>query len=446
MFSDYIKKKIFAIIPIAFKTYLLKSDINRKIAIGAFWSLLGSFFSKGLLLLSSIIIARILGPEIYGEAGIIRSTVNMFIAFAGMGLGLTATKYIAEHKQSNYKKVLKIITLSNIVAFFSGFIFSLLIIIFSSQISVQINAPHLMNEIKIGAVMLFFASLNGVQSGILAGFEDFKSIAKNNLFAGIISFFIQIISTYIWGLEGAIIGFGTNFFILWILNKYHISKFISSKEKIKIWDKSILTEISILWKFSLPAVLAGIMVGPVTWICNAVLVSQPSGYIQMGLFDAANLWCMSILFIPKSLSQIILPMLSSSLNSKSNYVIIFLKNLKLNVIISSSIFLIILLLSQLITNFYGEGFHDLKTPLIILALSTVLVAINSVISSVIISQGKVWIGFFLNTLWAIILITTTYISISIYQLGAIGLAISYFTAYFIHTFFQSIYLKKFGFI
>jgi len=442
MNSDF-TKKIFSILPVALKDYLFKSEVNKKIATGVFWSLFGTIVSKGLLLLSSIIIARVLGPEIYGEVGIIRSTVNMFTVFAGMGLGLTATKYIAEYKHSNMQKVLKIITLSNIIAFFSGLLFSIVIVVFSLEIAVQINAPHLTNEIKIGALMLFFSSLNGVQSGILAGFEDFKSIAKNNLWAGVISFFIQITATYIWGLVGAIVGLGTNFLVLWVLNKYSISKIIREKECIKIWDNSLLKEISILWKFSLPAVLSGIMVVPITWLCNAILVNQSDGYIQMALFDVANQWRITILFIPGALSQIILPMLSSSLNDKVNYKIILLKNLKLNIIISSLIFILIFAMSPLISNFYGNGFQGVKLPLLIMAFSTVLVTINNVVGQAIASQGKMWIGFSLNALWAVVLMTTVYLTIYVYDGGAIGLSVSYLISYCTHTIFQFLYFKLF---
>lgn len=438
-----LKNKILSILPIRLRNIISGSDINKKIIRGSFWSLLGTSISKGLLLLSSVIIARILGPEVYGEAGIIRSTVNMFTAFAGMGLGLTATKYIAEHKKSNMYKVLKIITLSNTIAFLSGLIFSVIIIIFSSKIAIQINAPHLVNEIKIGALMLFFNSLNGVQNGILVGFEDFKSIAKNNLWSGIFSFIVQIIATYIWGLTGAILGFGSNFLILWILNKYSISRIIDSRNKIKIWDKSLLTEVSILWKFSLPAVLSGIMVGPITWVCNSILVNQANGYTQMALFDVANQWRMTILFIPGALSQIILPMLSSSLSNRDNYKIIFLKNLKLNILISSGMFLLIWVFSSLISDFYGNGFQNVQIPLIIMALSTVLVAINNVVGQVIASQGKMWLGFILNLVWAMILIIASYIMLYIYKLGATGLAISYFISYFIHSILQLLIAMKY---
>lgn len=438
-------ERILSVLPARIRIYILKlseSEINRKIAKGASWSIFGTIISKGLLLLSSVVIARLLGAEVYGEAGIIRSTVNMFTAFAGMGLGLTATKYIAEYKKTDTEKVSKIIALSNAIAFLSGFIFAVLIIIFSKEIASKINAPHLDREIQVGAIMLLFNSLNGVQAGILAGFEDFKSIAKNNLWAGVISFFVQIIATYIWGLMGAIVGFGINFLVLWLLNKLSIRRFMKDTGKINIWDKSLLTEVHILWKFSLPAVLSGIMVGPITWVCNAMLVNQQNGYKEMGLFDIANQWRMTILFIPAALSQIILPMLSSSLENKNQYKGIFYKNLKLNVYISIAITLLVIIMTPLITGMYGSHFVNLKLPLIIMSVTTTLVAVNSVIGQVIASQGRMWLGFMLNLFWAFVLIASAYLFVDYSKMGAIGLSISYLISYVAHTFVQFVVVYK----
>ena len=48
-------------------------------------------------------------------------------------------------------------------------------------------------------------------------------------------------------------------------------------------------EIKILWDFSFPAFLAGLMdFAPVVWYANYVLVNQPSGYLQMANFDIAS--------------------------------------------------------------------------------------------------------------------------------------------------------------
>ena len=64
----------------------------------SFWAVVGNGSGYGLLLLAGIIIARLLGKDLYGEYGFIKTTMFQFAAFATLGLGYTATKFIAQYK------------------------------------------------------------------------------------------------------------------------------------------------------------------------------------------------------------------------------------------------------------------------------------------------------------------------------------------------------------
>jgi len=57
-----------------------------------FWSMAGAVISRGLMLVASIFVARMLGKTGFGELGMIQSTVGMFGVFAGFGLGLNCNK------------------------------------------------------------------------------------------------------------------------------------------------------------------------------------------------------------------------------------------------------------------------------------------------------------------------------------------------------------------
>lgn len=419
---------------------LLQSDINRKILSGSFWVLSGTVISKGLMLLSSIIVARILGAEQYGEVGIIRSTVNMFAVFAGLGVGLTVTKFIAELKVSDPDKALRIIRLSNFLTLAMALVVVLLIIVFSKNIAIQINAIHLDDEIRLGAIILFFNVLCGIQSGVLAGFEAFKEIARNNLWAGLMSFFIQIILTYFGGIFGAIIGLGFNYFILWFFNRMSVSKLVATIGKLPPFLSS-LSELNVFWTFSLPAVLSGVLVGPVFWICNVFLVNQPNGYTQMALFDAANQWRMTMLFIPTALAQIILPLMSSTVSNTAVYREVFFKSFKVNLGITVFLFICILAVSPIIIYTYGPEFTGLFTPLIILVFSTIFIAVNNVIGQYLASQDKMWVGFGFNLVWGVILILASFYFVKIKDFGVNGLALSYCLSYLLHSLLQYSYLK-----
>jgi len=440
---NFIFLKIYSLLPSSIQKHWKRvedSDIGSRIAKGAFWALTGSVVSQGLMLLASIVVARILGKTEYGELGMIRSTVNMFSVFAGFGLGLTATKYIAEFRTKDKIKTAKIIGLTTLFAGGMGGIIAIAILIAAPFLAEKtINAPHLVNEIRLGAVMLFFSAINGAQSGTLAGFEAFKTIAKVNLIAGTLAFPIQIGFTLLFGLPGSVIGFGLNFLILWILNFIAVRK-EALKFGINIQFKNSWNEWPVLYKFSLPALLSGILVSPVMWACNAMLVNQPKGYDQMAIFDAANQWRSAILFIPAVLSQIVLPLLSGSAYNQDQFNRILKLNVAINFIISLLMAIGITLFSGIIMKAYGVGFTEGKIVLIILAFSTVLISINNVIGQAIAGKGKMWVGFSFNAIWAILLLTLS--SFLIKRNGSIGLAYAYLLSYFAHSIFQITYIKR----
>jgi len=88
------------------------SPLGHRLAHGTFWMVTGTMISKLLGLGSSIILARILGKIPFGEFGTIQSTVGLFGVFAGMGIGITATKYVAEYRELQVDRCGRIIGFS----------------------------------------------------------------------------------------------------------------------------------------------------------------------------------------------------------------------------------------------------------------------------------------------------------------------------------------------
>ncbi|MHA7108847.1 oligosaccharide flippase family protein [Sunxiuqinia elliptica] len=441
---DKLFSKLYSILPVSLQKIwdrIEMSDIGSRMAKGAFWSLSGAVISKGLMLLASIIVARILGKTEYGELGMIRSTVNMFVVFAGFGLGMTATKYIAEYKEKDKIKTGKIIGLSTIFAGVSGGIIALIILIIAPYLANQtINAPHLVNELRLGAFMLFFSALNGSQTGTLAGFEAFKSIAKINLLSGLLAFPIQIIFTWFWGLTGSVIGYGTNFLLLWCLNFVTVRK-ESSKFNISINFADSWDEWSVLYKFSLPALLSGLLVSPVVWACNAILVNQPKGYDEMAIFDAANQWRTLVLFIPTVLSQIALPLFASSTEHHNRFVKILKINILANIFISSLIALTVSLFSKEIMQLYGNTFQEGWLVLVLLVSSSIFYTVGNILGKALAGKDKVWTDFSFNLLWAFSLLITAYFLLD-KGYGAVGLAMANLFSYILFSSVKVIYIIR----
>ena len=103
------------------------SPLGYRLARGVFWSMAGAVISRGLMLAATVLVARMLGKTVYGELGMIQSTVGMFGVFAGFGLGLTATKHVAEFRESDADRAGRIIGLANSTASATGILSAIIL-------------------------------------------------------------------------------------------------------------------------------------------------------------------------------------------------------------------------------------------------------------------------------------------------------------------------------
>jgi O-antigen/teichoic acid export membrane protein len=400
------------------------SPLGFRLAQGVFWSLAGAVISRGFTLLSSIIVARFLGKEGFGELGILQSTVGMFQVFAGLGLGLTATKYVAEYRIKDPQKAGRIIALSNFMAVASGAVIMLILFILSPWLaSRMLAAPHLAKMIRIGSIMLFLGALNGAQTGVLSGFEAFMAIARVNLIAGILSFPLVVGGVYLGGLEGAVWGLTVSMGVNWFLNRGAIKR-ETHRACVPLAYAGCIDEWRILGNFSLPAVLSSIMVAPANWLCNAMLVNQPSGYAALGVFAAADKWGQLILFLPASMSLAIFSILSNLYGTKNidGYKKVFKTNLFINVGIVLGPCAGLILLSRLAMAAYGTEYHDGWITLTILSVATIPVLLNNLFGQILVSSGLIWWRFGLDSLLALFIILFSWLLIPVHKENGMAFA------------------------
>ena len=100
------------------------NDTTSKLKWGIFWNVFGSVGSKVLVMLASILTARILGADRNGEFGMINNTVGMFSTFAALGLGTTATRFVVEFKENKKERCGNVIAMAFFIALASSLIFA----------------------------------------------------------------------------------------------------------------------------------------------------------------------------------------------------------------------------------------------------------------------------------------------------------------------------------
>ncbi|NLI72068.1 MAG: oligosaccharide flippase family protein [Bacteroidales bacterium] len=420
------------------KKRIARSPLAKRLIDGISWTLVGNIIGKFLQLLAFIFVARILGKEAYGQVGIVRSTLMMFLIFSSAGMGITATRYIARYRNSNPHNAYLVYNFTQKTVFWVGLIFSLLVFLSSSFIAEkQLNSVQLSDALKIGAVTLFFMTLSSVQTGSLNGFERFKKLGINTAINGFIQLVSVVLGAYLWGINGVVLGLGIASLVLIVQLHFALRDDIHRcKNTFKSLETEKFNAKSVFIQFSLPAILQSLVYIPVLWWAKTYLINQ-SNYSEMAIFDVAEQWYYVVLFIPTSLSSIVLPLLTnvnySSSGNQYNKLLKF--NLWLNIGISVVAALAVALFAPIIYKFYGTEFTDFR-PLLVLLITVVVSAANNVFGQVIASKGIMWIGFMVNLLWAIWLILFSIIFIGNMQKGAVGLAYALLISYLLHSIAQ----------
>ncbi len=395
------------------------SSQKQRIAHGFFWSSIGMLSIRGSALLSSVLIARVLGKQGFGEFGIIQNTILMMGVFASFGTSLSATKYIAELRDVDPPRAGRIIGGTIAIAALFGTAASCLLFILAPWLALKfLAAPQLGNTLRVGALYLMFSAINGAQTGALTGFEAFKLISRVHFIAGVASLPVVAIGVLVFGLDGAVWGYSLSMlFTCWLCQR--ALERVVRDFRISIDYRDCIKEIKVLWQFSLPAMLANSLVIPVTWICNAMLVNQPGGYAEMGIYSVATQWRQVTLFIPGIIFQVMVPVTVS--NAQVSIRNKIKANFQINSLVALPILIVLSALSPFIMEFYGRDFRQGWFIFVLAQCAAFLQVLQAPVVTQWIANGQMWLNFSANLCWGSTLVVLTWLLIG---QGAQGLVIA----------------------
>lgn len=410
---------------------LCRSQLAYRMMHGTFWSSLGAGSTQLMMLVTSVVAARLLGRQQFGQYGVLMTTLGMFGVVAGFGIGATATRYIAKFRATDRERTGRVIGLSRLVAAMTGGLATLALFFGAPLLATRmLAAPELTSLLQLGSIQVLLSAVNSAQYGILAGFESFYGIARLSLFSAALSF-VLIVAGVVWqGVHGAVLGQVLAIAIGLLLGEWAVWR-ETRHHAIKCCYQGCGAERRILFDFSLPAVLSGVMVTPITWGAMAIIVNQPGGYVEMGLFNAANSWQKVILFVPGCLGSVALPLLTNLHTSEigQSFRRALRYQLLANSLLAAVPALLIALCSWLILAGYGPTFRSGWPVLVVLACAAVPNAVAAALGTALASIGAMWLGVVLNGVWGILLLICTWL---LSRWGAFGLAGAYAVAYACH--------------
>lgn len=366
---------------LAFKDLKLKL-LSSSLFKDSFWAVFGNGIGHFLLLVAGIVIARLLGKDLYGEYGMVKTTMFHIASFSTLGLGFTSTKYVAD-AISNHPFALKDIIKTSLGATicFSSLL-CVLLFFFAKDLAFFIEEPGTAPAFKALGVIVIFRAINTVSAGILGGYKAYRTTGINNILSGIVLLVLAGGLTFKMGIVGSFIALALSQFVNASLNLYAVLKRFRTESGVDKISKEML-------HFTLPVAIQEFSYMLCIWGGTMILTKYAS-LGEVGLWSAASQWNAIIMFIPSLLSNVVLSYLSGLSGKGESRGKMLNKMLIINFVCSVVPFLLVYLFAGFISSFYGPTFTELKSLLRVLTLSTVFICLSNVYQSNLLSEGKNW--------------------------------------------------------
>ena len=161
------------------------SHVPRTPAFGLFVERVVGRGLQGSVLLSSVIVARLLGMTSFGAYAILVSTVMTIATIAQGGSGLVASKFVAESLASDPERVARVLRMCRVFTLATGACTGGLVFAAADAQRGHAWPARTRIAVRLVAVATFFQVTVSYQFGALQGFGAFKALSRGGALAGL---------------------------------------------------------------------------------------------------------------------------------------------------------------------------------------------------------------------------------------------------------------------
>lgn len=349
-----------------------------------------------------LVSARTLELNQYAILIILLATLSLFYLFSNVGLASSATKLAAENFKLYSKTVIYI-----------SFLFSCLIsIIYISSIDYIANdiykSKELTEYLYFLCPIMIVMSVSGVYSGLFKGVRDYSLLLKLNLVTIFPLLTLIYPFAHLYGLHGVMYVLLISEVLKLIISIYYGNRLGLNKSEFNI---NVSIKIS---KLAIPFAISGLMILPVNWyLMKEVYISYES--IDLVILNTFEQWFMILLFVPYSIGNALLPIISGKDYKGSDlFRITLIAKLILSVI--GAIFLIIF--SDFIFSLYKVEVPEKYEFLIFFLLPlSMFVSVSDQFTQYLLKNSKTTYLMIVNSIWAFTTLLTALFLFDSYELG-----------------------------
>jgi O-antigen/teichoic acid export membrane protein len=422
---------------------MVKGTEIKKIARGAGILLLNGFVLYAIRFIYRIITSRYLGPEDYGLLSLGVMVAGMFAFLSPIGTNTGITKFVAHYNGLKDKERIKGTIISVLkISFIISIIASMILILFSSSIAVNIFHNISFKPILIVfAISIPFWTLIQIVGKTLIAFKKPEYMVISSTFGRELSLLLIVGSIILFG--GTLIHISIAFIIALIIGVV-IGFFLLEKKVFPLIRGKIkyVTQYKELISFSFPLFLSTFFINIMSWI-DTFFLGYFTNLTSVGIYNVALPLASSIVLFLGSFSKMFFPIISEIHAKKSEEDVskIFIVIARWIFMLSFPIFIFFILFPKSIINlFFGHAYLEGHMALVILVIGYFVQVITGPSIEVLKTYEKVKIIFYINTSVAIMNVVLNIVLIPIY--GMLGAAISTSLALVVRELFIVYHVKR----
>ena len=296
---------------------ILRTFRERLLA-GFSWNVLSAVALQGSVLVSTIIVARLLGLQSFGAYAVLVSTVMTIATIAQSGSGLVATKYVAEFLSADTARVGRLLGMCRVLTLATGTAAAILMIALADFISGDVlHRPELVPQVRLIALATLFQVSVAYQFGALQGFGAFRELSRAGVLAGLGHIFFTTLGAWAGDLEGATIGFvAASGFRMGVFAR--TLKRVCIAHRVEHHASAEREDFRLILQFGLPAGLAGFVTMPCLWFATVLVARLPDGLALAAIFAAAHQVRQAALQLPMLLNAVSFSVLSQLRGRKTS--------------------------------------------------------------------------------------------------------------------------------
>ena len=362
----------------------------RVLAKGAGIAYVGMFSARGIQVLAQIILARLLGPEMFGLYTLGWATLRLLDGFATLGLDKAVIRYGSMYRKKDDSFGLNnIIQRSFIFSIISGGIIGLIIIIGAQAMANLMNEPELTRVLRIFALaFLPLAGLRVLASASRVTQRIQYSIYSEMLGKTVSNLILIIILVYIFntGVYGASLSTVLANVVGFIIAVYFVIRLfphiLSLSKNVTISTKEML-------RFSLPTALASVFLTIILWT-NRLFIGYFLSAYEVGIFQAMFQGSYLFLITQTAVNSIFSPMIADlyqagHINRLNE---LYKVSTKWVLYLSMPVFLTICFAAnEFMTVFFGSEYAESTLPLIVISTGQLIKVGSGAVGFILIMTG-----------------------------------------------------------